>query len=607
MEKMSNLMSSKKRKRDVILVESDDSDDGNEPNTKEAKPKTKSKTLLPLTNDEIERFRVKYRKSSEFSLIKKKMQNEFLRSRVFRDRDEAIAHLHTNNPKAAVIYRFLFHKFTAKQIQRFWSWAQRSEPWFKSRFGSRTGSEGGYLCNWNPYKNAIRFAFEKYWFSFKGNPATEHGSKTEKLAAKIYANYVQTFLNKWFVQQKGFDTGVFIYRGKTIPLFKRKPTDKYYAPPVFKCRHIGGVRDPFNHQDQCSIDLEGFINDIPVVVGEIKVPWAEEQFFLYENEKLYYVPQPADGIRHMQRLWPSTFCADRITFSHLYGLNSDLFVQDPHWYNDWFIPRSLRYYFGPHMEIMCEFIYKLFKYVYPNEKLTPETLREFLHKQYFVPEMETEEQALRNTKTKFETLEIEENEIEFEQQLKYAKQYTVQFGVFPEPKSIIKSHDVYFSEMRMIPWRAKTVSLDQILRHRLHTKHTPSFGTLLRHNRTYSIWKDEESHFGRTFDEDSVMGNLTPDIVEEQSDYVAMFGKHDRESVQKFLECETRYRFDFYWCVFVAGHKIVSPSSKNLRPNQTIHFSNLKDDGSRELYPEDTETVTIPSLEINDQFVASAA
>jgi hypothetical protein len=592
----------------------------------------------PLTSAERDFFRKKYKANSIYKRVKKEVLDTFLRSPVPRNRDVAIDLFRKRNPDNFLIFELLFHKLNAKQIRTIWRQAQKSPKWLRNRFGCRTGTEGGYLLNWNPYKNAVKYAYIKFWDSFMGNQATDHGSRTEKFSVKVYVNMVQQYLNLWYVQQESYRTGLFNFRGFIIQLKKNNPTDQYYAPPVIKAWHIGSVTDPFNHENRVSVDLLATINDIPLICGEAKIPWAAEFFLLYPIEPMYYVPQPLEGIRILKRLFPTIFIADRLTFSHLYGMTIDSFIIDPHWYNEWFIPRALRYHYGPQMEMMCEYVRQLFQFKYPNQSMTKEALTKFLSIEFFVPRCDSSADDLslhdvspisavnsgqknnsenlkksnslsdaRRSNDSKETVPETENEAEEHRIatfLSEAEKFTPsKFCLFPHPQVISKSPNVYFSQQRQILWRAKCLSMDTILRHKLHSPNIPSFHTLLRYNRGQPIWQDDAAHFGRTapFDGKKERKMLLP----TQQNYIDLFQENKTQTVKEHLECELDMMTDFYWCVFVAGMQVDTPKHKsNHYFTSSLHESEQSRLANQHSFTQDI--ITLPAMCMNSKFAASS-
>lgn len=560
---------------------------------------------------ELEVFRQQYRKQSLFKRVSQEVVQTFLRSRVYRDRDEAIEDLENRDPIAASMFSMLFHKFNAEQIENIWKHIQKSTQWLKDRFACRTGSEGGYCVNWNPYCNVIKFAYKKYWDKFTGNKATEHGSRLEKMAVKIYVQLVQQHINLWYVNQKSYDTGMFNFHGYMLRLTKRNANDLYFAPPIYEAWHLGGVRDPFAQWRQTSIDLLGTIRAwggprIPLIIGEIKIPWADEQFFLYPLEPMYYVPQPMDGIQTLLRLWPTIFLSHRGTYSHLYGMNIDIHAMDWNWYNGWFTPRDLRYTFGPQMQMMREYIGKLYSHKHPKLKLTPESMKNFLSVEFFVPSMSddssrigklnAEEEELERQRLKDSAAEIYEMEMElhFNSQVEYTTES--KHNLFPLYHVVSKSPDVYFSECAMIHWRNKTIALDSIVKSYIHRNVT--FYVLYLYNFQQMIWKDENAHFGRKdpYDPEYERDHL----VESQEDYVKLWDDNEHDRLLECLDHELNMRCDFYWCVFVSGMQIVVPSHADNDFATVSMIAGYRRD--RDQQARQNVTKTLPSLCMHDKF-----
>lgn len=622
----------KRKTKDLIIVGTSSDDDGvavvlnhhiKPTSSLLSSTTTRSIKEYPrLSGEEISAFRIREKKHSQFSVVRQPYVQSFLRSRVFMHRDDAIRSM---TDEEAMIFELLFHKLSADEIELIWKEAQRSFKWGIRRFAARTGSEGGNAINWNPYRNAVKYAYKKYWDKFEGNMMTDHGSRLEKTAAKIYAQTVQQHLNLWYVIQKSYATGIFEFCGVRIPLEKKKG-DRYYSPPIFRCHHIAGVRDLFSHWEQVSVDGIGSINYIPLIVVEIKIPWAQECFYLYENEKMYYVPQPLDGIRMLRRLLPTIFIGERATFSHLYGINIDRFLLDPHWYHEYYIPRILRYTFGPNLTMCCEYVTKLFRHKHKDSVMNRENLQQFFQIEFCIPDKqkhrddrdgendnndddddvedgggneEKRKESTRSTRSTPQVPEKDENEYPFV--IEQAEKFASSHCLFPPRKVILKSHTDYFSEARMIHWRSKTIALDEIIRKRIHSPQIPSFSILYQFNQQQPLWQDDISHFSRSLPHSTE--KETQKLVHDPSAYMAMWENEQYDEVFETLEHELDLRVDFQWCVFVGGMRIVCPKPKpetyrlNTIPGGLMAYMNEKKQNKLA-----TETYTLPSLCLTEQF-----
>lgn len=299
--------------------------------------------------------------TSVFKTVKRSMVDAFLNDRLFLTRDDAIASVlrppRLLGPPITTAPQYILIELiqrTATQIESIWRYPQKSKQWGLARFPCKTGSDGGALLDWNPYCDVLKHVYRKIYGQFEENPATTHGNDTEKPAGVVYLTAFQRWLNRWFVEQRGYETGTLVLFGRTIRLEKRSPTDRYFAPPRARMWHLGMAIDPFNHWRGLSIDGLVTINGVPILVVEIKCPYARGRFFLYENEPMYYLPQGADGCYGMWRMFPSVAAIHRVTYSPEYGLNVDLYAMDASWYLKWYIPRELRYYFGPLLAVLAE-------------------------------------------------------------------------------------------------------------------------------------------------------------------------------------------------------------------------------------------------------------
>jgi len=79
---------------------------------------------------------------------------------------------------------------TPEQIQQIMQVEQRTDAWFEARKNRLTGSVYGAAAGHNKYMSPRKLLMELLWSSFKGNKATQHGTKYEPVAAKAYETFI---------------------------------------------------------------------------------------------------------------------------------------------------------------------------------------------------------------------------------------------------------------------------------------------------------------------------------------------------------------------------------------------------------------------------------
>jgi len=80
-------------------------------------------------------------------------------------------------------------KVTPEEVVRVMNTPQRTPEWFKYRSSRMTASNYGSAAGHNPYSKPRQLLMSLLWDTFKGNAATEYGTKNESVACKVYETF----------------------------------------------------------------------------------------------------------------------------------------------------------------------------------------------------------------------------------------------------------------------------------------------------------------------------------------------------------------------------------------------------------------------------------
>ena len=80
-------------------------------------------------------------------------------------------------------------KVTPEDVIRVMNTPQRTPEWIKYRSNRMTASNYGSAAGHNPHSKPRQLLMSLLWDTFKGNAATEYGTKNEPVAAKVYENF----------------------------------------------------------------------------------------------------------------------------------------------------------------------------------------------------------------------------------------------------------------------------------------------------------------------------------------------------------------------------------------------------------------------------------
>jgi putative phage-type endonuclease len=145
-------------------------------------------------------------------------------------------------------------KVTEKQVRKICNFPQRTPEWHEARKHRITGSRIGSAIGMNRYQTEDQLLSEMFWPCFKGNPATQRGTRMEKFAAESILRItrrktgnpkIQLAIPGLIVCQKEpifaySPDGVIIFpNGERLLLeikapFNRKPYPK--VPPSYYCQ-----------------------------------------------------------------------------------------------------------------------------------------------------------------------------------------------------------------------------------------------------------------------------------------------------------------------------------------------------------------------------------
>lgn len=107
-------------------------------------------------------------------------------------------------------------RVTSEQVAHVMNIPQRTDDWKKWRSGRMTASNYGSAADHNPHCNPKKLLMNLLWDDFKGNFATDYGSKHESDAAKVYEDFMKLYVQS-LNEKNGTKTRIsFFYPGLII-------------------------------------------------------------------------------------------------------------------------------------------------------------------------------------------------------------------------------------------------------------------------------------------------------------------------------------------------------------------------------------------------------
>jgi putative phage-type endonuclease len=87
-------------------------------------------------------------------------------------------------------------EITQEDIIKVMNIPQRTPEWINWRSCRMTASNYGTAAGHNPYRTPRQLLSDLLWNTFKGNNATEWGTKYEPVAAQVYENFISKYMTK---------------------------------------------------------------------------------------------------------------------------------------------------------------------------------------------------------------------------------------------------------------------------------------------------------------------------------------------------------------------------------------------------------------------------
>jgi putative phage-type endonuclease len=176
-------------------------------------------------------------------------------------------------------------KVTAEDVVRVMNTPQRTPEWIKYRSNRMTASNYGSAAGHNPHSKPRQLLMSLLWDTFKGNAATEYGTKNEPVAAKVFETFALSHAKK----QNADDDMSFYYPGLIIcqkepwlavspdglPCIKNKKTGK-------NIRYLLEIKCPFTKKLYPHIP-HYYFDQIQGIMGILQLPYCD--FVVWTPEK----------------------------------------------------------------------------------------------------------------------------------------------------------------------------------------------------------------------------------------------------------------------------------------------------------------------------------
>jgi hypothetical protein len=193
-------------------------------------------------------------------------------------------------------------RISPKQSTEISNYEQKSSAWLKSRQGRLTGSNFGAAVCHNPYKSRKELLIDLLWRTFKGNEATEYGTRNEPVACEAYRkfleNTVKTRVQRMFTKK-------FMISSASL----REYMWKYFHTPneTVQIRHPGLMISP--ERFYLGVSPDGIVC-VPFLYGallefllEIKCPFSmKSQLSFYDHCIPVYYYDQIQGTMGLQTL-----------------------------------------------------------------------------------------------------------------------------------------------------------------------------------------------------------------------------------------------------------------------------------------------------------------
>jgi hypothetical protein len=217
---------------------------------------------------------------------------------------------------------------TTSQVKDIMNEPQRTDLWKKYRQGRMTASNYGAAVGHNKYASTRSLLKNLLWDDFKGNAATEHGTKCEPVAAQIYEKFVHLQVQQQQQQQQQQPPETFVPMS-TDPT--TKPGVEFYYPGLIVCQKYPWL----------AVSPDGLpcINGIRFLL-EIKCPF---------NGKLYpFIPQYYyDQVQGIMGILKLPFC-DFVVWTHRYTQIRRI-AFDVNYWRDFLFPQLQTFYMNEYL------------------------------------------------------------------------------------------------------------------------------------------------------------------------------------------------------------------------------------------------------------------
>ena len=174
-------------------------------------------------------------------------------------------------------------RVSAEDVVRIMNTPQRTDEWLKARKGRLTASVFGNAVGHNPYQRPMGFIKELLWGGFKGNMATEYGTKNEPVACAIYEGFIKKYLQKVSPD----NTATFSYPGLIIsqdkPWMGVSPDGLVALTSNGKTFHfLLEIKCPFSRKFY-DIIPHYYFDQIQGLMAILNLPWCD--FIVYTPER----------------------------------------------------------------------------------------------------------------------------------------------------------------------------------------------------------------------------------------------------------------------------------------------------------------------------------
>lgn len=177
---------------------------------------------------------------------------------------------------------------TPAEVIKVMNTPQRTPEWLKWREKRMTASNYGAACGHNPYSGSRQLLMQLLWDTFRGNSATEWGTKNESVAAAVYEKFLTNSVKTQSLHHRQYKSASVFYPGLIICQHQPWLAVSPDGLPVFtthdgqQIRFLLEIKCPFSKVLYEHIP-HYYFDQIQGIMGILQLPFCD--FFVWTPQK----------------------------------------------------------------------------------------------------------------------------------------------------------------------------------------------------------------------------------------------------------------------------------------------------------------------------------